>query len=342
MRVEGRVGYGIERTCTIYPLYGEWSDYYYCELLISPYIQTNKKPDNLSHPITSLKKILTMSPLLHILSLPLLLFLTSPFALASPLLHTPRSNPTYYGLIFAQNSGCTPDQTTQVLAAIADMRALSTSAVTALTLPQNKLASYFFQSNYFAAASKIFNAALYLTQPLGNLPTDSSQGTQVQLVCANATDAICAAPSPGNNDQADKSSTTTTWGYIGSNPAFGGGADGTGAAQIFACPAMLDGTLPRNGDPCTGTPGQATLGWAFLRTFIQLKTLGVVPKYQTGKTISDRAPGVVQSHALVQSGSPDFSLNADNFAELGLWAWDVGVSDNLERPELCLDKFPYK
>ena len=274
-------------------------------------------------------------PTLHrLLLLPLLALSSSPPATASPL--SSRST-KYYGLIFAQDSGCTPDQTTAVLNAITDMRSLCTSATTALKSP-NTLSSYFFESSYFTPASAVFNAALFETQPLQSLPTDPSHGTQIQLHCANATDLTCATPSPGNNNIADKTSTTTTWGYIGSNPVFG--QDG-GAAQIYACPNLLDGTLPRNTPSCTGTPGTATMGWAFLRTFIQLKTLQSVPKLATWDTISDRAPGVAQSHALLKGGTPDYALNADNFAELALWAWDVGAGGDGGQPFQCPQNIPF-
>ena len=274
-----------------------------------------------------------MSPYL---SLPLLAMAMSALtATSSPLI--PRST-IHYGLVFAPNSNCNANQTTQVLNAIADMRALSTAAVAALKTP-NTLSSYFFQSSYFTPATAVFNALLYATQPLSDLPTDSTLGyNQIQLTCANATDETCATPAPGTNNLADKSSATTRWGYVGTNPVFGSGA---GAAQIFACPALLNGTIPRSPQPCTGTPGLATVGWALLRTFVQLKTLQSVPKLATGKTISDHAPGVAQSHGLVESGSADYSLNADNFAELALWAGEGGGSGDKGQPFQCGQNIPF-
>ena len=269
--------------------------------------------------------------------LPFLALAYSLLATASPL--SSRST-TYYGLIFAQNSGCTPDQTTQVLNAIADMRTLSTSAISALQPPSNSLSSYFFSSDYFSIASAVFNGILFETQPLQDLPTDASKGTQIQLFCANDTDSTCNALSPGNNYVSDKSSRTTTWGYVNpnSNPVFGAGA---GAAQIFACPALLNGTLPRDAPPCTGTAGVATLGWAFLRTFVQLKTLQVVPKLGKNRDIiSDAAPGVAQSHELVVSKGL-YSLNADNYAELALWASNLGASGNAAQPFQCPQSWPF-
>ena len=83
------------------------------------------------------------------------------------------------------------------------------------------------------------------------------------------------------------------------------------------------------------------MGWAFLRTFIQLKTLQSVPKLATWDTISDRAPGVAQSHALLTGGTPDYTLNADNFAELALWAWDVGASGDAGQPFQCPQNIPF-
>ena len=278
-----------------------------------------------------------MPALRRLLLLPILALSSSPFTTASPL--SSRSTKPY-GLIFAQDSGCTPSQTTAVLNAITDLRSLCTSATSALKSP-NTLSTYFFETSYFTPASAVFNAALFLTQPLQSLPTDPTRGTQIQLHCANATDLTCAAPSPGDNNLADKTSTTTTWAYIGANPVFGLG-DAGGAASIYACPALLNGTLPLNTPSCTGsTSGAATLGWAFLRTFIQLKTLQSVPKMATWDTISDRAPGVAQSHALLKGGTPEYALNADNFAELALWAWDVGAGGDAGEPFECPQNIPF-
>ena len=278
-----------------------------------------------------------MSGFRHIQYVPFLALAYSFLAIASPL--SSRST-TYYGLIFSPNSGCSPDQTTQVLNAIADMRTLSTSAISALQPPSNSLSSYFFKSDYFSAASAVFNGTLFVTQPLQDLPTDASLGTQIQLFCANDTDSTCNTLSPGNNYLSDKSSGTTRWGYINpnANPVFGSG----GAAQIYACPALLNGTLPRDAPSCTGTPGVATLGWAFLRTFIQLKTLQIVPNLAKNRdTITDAAPGVAQSHDLVGSGSSQWSLNADNFAELALWASYLGASGNAAQPFQCPQNWPF-
>ena len=277
-----------------------------------------------------------MSTFRHIQLIPFLALAYSFLAIASPL--ASRST-TYYGLIFAQNSGCSPDQTTQVLNAIADMRTLSTSAISALQPPSNNLSSYFFSSGDFSTASAVFNGTLFETQPLQDLPTDASHGTQIQLFCANDTDSTCNTLSPGNNYVSDKSSRTTTWGYVNpnANPTFGAG----GAAQIFACPALLNGTLPRDAPACTGTPGVATLGWAFLRTFVQLKTLQIVPKLGGNRDIiTDAAPGVAQSHELVVSKG-QYELNADNYAELALWASNLGASGNAAQPFQCPQNWPF-
>ncbi|CAF9941464.1 MAG: hypothetical protein ALECFALPRED_009151 [Alectoria fallacina] len=278
-----------------------------------------------------------MSILQCLLCFPPLASVLSSRTTASPL--STRST-TYYGLIFAPNSGCTPSQTTAVLDGITDMRTLCTSAIAALEPPSNSLSSYFFAPSHFATASAIFNATLFSTQPLQDLPTSASLGyNQIQLSCANDTDATCNTLSPGDNSVHDSSSKTTTWGYIGANPVFG---SGNGAAQIYACPALLNGTLPRNAPSCTGTPGLATLGWAFLRTFVQLKTFQTVPKLATWDTIADNAPGVEQSHELVENGSGQDGLNADNFAELAVWAQSLGASGNAEQPFQCPQNLPFR
>ncbi|CAD6588562.1 MAG: hypothetical protein ASARMPREDX12_003372 [Alectoria sarmentosa] len=222
------------------------------------------------------------------------------------------------------------------------MRTLCNSAIAALEPPSNSLllSSYFFAPSHFSTASAVLNATLFSTQPLQDLPTSGSLGyNQIQLSCANDTDATCNTLSPGDNSVDDSSSKTTTWGYIGANPVFG---SGNGAAQIYACPALLDGTLPRNAPSCTGTPGLATLGWAFLRTFVQLKTLQTVPRLATWDTIADDAPGVEQSHELVENGSGLDGLNADNFAELAVWAQSLGASGNAEQPFQCPQNLPFR
>lgn len=163
------------------------------------------------------------------------------------------------------------------------MRAPCNSATYTLEPPSNSLSSYFFEPSDFSSASAVFNAGLFAARPLQDLPTDAFPShDQVQLYCANDTDATCNSLSQGD----DKSSETTTWGYIGANPV---------AAQIYACPALLNSTLPRDAPSCTGTPGQATLWWAFLRTFVQLKTLRTVGKLDSSKIIADQVPAVAES-----------------------------------------------
>lgn len=165
-----------------------------------------------------------------------------------------------------------------------------------------------------------------------DLPTDASLGyDQIQLHCTNDTDPTCNTLSPSDNSMNDSSSKTTTWGYIGANPVFGT----VGAAQIYAHPALLNGTLPGNAPSCMRTPELATLGWAFLRTFIQLKTLATVSKMANWDTIAHLAPGVAQSHEFVENGSGQYGLNADHFAELVLRAWKLGASGNTEQPFQC-------
>lgn len=166
------------------------------------------------------------------------------------------------------------------------MRAPCNSATYTLEPPSNSLSSYFFEPSDFSSASAVFNAGLFAARPLEDLPTDAYPGLdQIQLYCANDTDATCNSLSQGD----DKSSQTTTWGHIRANPVAG---DDNGAAQIYACPALLNSTLPRDAPSCTGTPGQATLWWAFLRTFVQLKTLQTVGKLDSSKIIADQAPGL--------------------------------------------------
>lgn len=163
------------------------------------------------------------------------------------------------------------------------MRSPCNSAIYTLEPPSNSLSSHFFEPSDFSSASAVFNAGLFATRPLQDLPTDAFPShDQVQLFCANDTDATCNSLSQGD----DKSSETTTWGYIGANPV---------AAQIYACPALLNSTLPRDAPSCTGTPGQATLGWAFLRTFVQLKTLQTVGKLDSSEIIADQHRGYAES-----------------------------------------------
>lgn len=45
-----------------------------------------------------------------------------------------------------------------------------------------------------------------------------------------------------------------------------------------------------------------------------------------GKIIADRRAGVEGSHALAAVKGGGYDLNADNYAELGLWSYLVGVS----------------
>ena len=74
---------------------------------------------------------------------------------------------------------------------------------------------------------------------------------------------------------------------------------------------------------------------------MQLKMFQTVPKLATWATISDQAPGVEQSHELVASGSDQYGLNADNFAELAVWALALGAGGNAEEPFQCPQNLPF-
>ena len=198
--------------------------------------------------------------LLSILSLFLPVAFTSPILArdASPL-----------GLHFAPNATCTPDQTTAVLNAITDARTLANAALGALKAPSSQNpAAYFFPSSVYPTATSVFNSVGWAILPLNMLPTSADQPwlNTINLYCQDL-DNLCDTPSPGNTP----GSSTTRWGYV---PESANPAPGFGTAEIVVCPAML--ALPRTQAPCTGTPGLANLGWAFLRTFVQLRSVQTV------------------------------------------------------------------
>ena len=83
-------------------------------------------------------------------------------------------------------------------------------------------------------------------------------------------------------------------------------------------------TLPRTPAPCSGNPGTANLGWAFLRTFVTLRSVQGGFDRLGRDAITDREPGLEGSHQLkVDKGI--VQGNADSYAQLATWANDLGV-----------------
>ena len=234
-------------------------------------------------------------------------------AASSPLL--PRDD--NLGLRFADPSGCSPDQVTGVMNAIADARTISQRAITALKNPEQNPSAYFFPSAGAQSAINVLNVVLEATLPSIQLPTDPSSGlNRIQLTCQDpSVSSLCDSLAPDNNGGV----TATRLGYVpdSSNPR-----PGSGAAQIVICPAMFD--LPRTPPSCSGTPGLANLGWGFLRTFVTLRSVQTGFDRLARDAIGDRAPGVGGAHSLLDGG---YAMNADNYAELATWSNDIGVED---------------
>ena len=244
-------------------------------------------------------------------------------AASSPLL--PRDD--NLGLRFANPSGCSPDQVTGVMNAIADARTITQRAISALKNPNQNPAAYFFPSSGAQNAINVLNFVLEATLPSIQLPTDPSSGLNpIQLTCQDpSVSSLCDSPTTDNNGGL----MATRLGYVpeSSNPP-----PGFGTAQIVVCPAMFD--LPRTPLPCSGTPGLANLGWGFLRTFVTLRSVQTGFDRLARDAIDDRAPGVEGAHSLLDHGS---AMNADNYAELATWSNDIGVQDTSTQ---CLDAWP--
>ena len=232
----------------------------------------------------------------------------------SPLVPRDNSN---VGLHWASNSTCDPNAVTQITAAMADAVTLSNSAITALSRPDSNPAAYFFPESFASQATQVFQTVNMAIAPD---PTKTYQNLNlIYLYCEDLLDQC----GPG------------VWGYVPSNynPATGQGSENQ-PAEFVVCPAML--ALPRNPPSCTGTPGQATLGWAFLRTFVQLRS--VQPGYAklAARGIADIAPGLSASHQLATQKGGQSDQNADNFAQLATWSSDLGVtSDGSQCPANC-------
>lgn len=248
---------------------------------------------------------------------------------ATPLL---ARNSAQQGLQWAHNisfGGCDAGQQATVLTAIADAATLSTSAIAALTLdPYANPAAYFFPKSFAPIAKDVFQTAVWALQPD---PSQTYKGlNDIWLYCTDL-EAKCGTTVPGPSGSQEP-----LLGYVpeGYNPATGQGS-ATSPALFVVCPALL--ALPPQPAPCTHVPGVASLGWGFLRTFLTLRS--VQPGYAKGggKVIADRNPGVAASHALAAAkGGGAYDLNADSFAELGLWSHLLGVSGaGVQCPEDC-------
>jgi len=240
---------------------------------------------------------------------------------ATPLLA--RDHPQQ-GLQWAHNisfGGCDPTQQSTILTAIADAAALSTSAMAALDLsPYANPAAYFFPESYAPNAKQVFQTAVWALQPD---PAQNYKGlNDIWLYCTDL-EQKCAGtvpgPAPGSSEP--------LLGYVPDNynPATGQGSS-TSPALFVVCPALL--ALPRNPAPCShsAAAGGKSLGWGFLRTFLTLRSVQPGFAKGAGKIIADRRAGVEGSHALAAVKGEGYDLNADNYAELGLWSYLVGVS----------------
>ncbi|KAK4690517.1 hypothetical protein P7C71_g6293, partial [Lecanoromycetidae sp. Uapishka_2] len=252
----------------------------------------------------------------------LLFYTLTKLTAASPL--TPRDT-TSLGLQVAlnQTSTCSPSALTALQTAIDDARSLSTSALTALNNPTQNPASYFFPSNYASTATSVFNAVLLATEQMatGKGTTDPKTELNPILLYCQDLDNMCDTKAPGNDNLNTKDTTTsnTLYGYV---PEDANPAPGFGTAQIVICPALL--TLPENPPPCTGTAGEATIGWAFLRTLLQLRSVQFGYSKAAKDAIFDYAPGVQQSHGLLKTSM--YGQNVDSFAELATLSYDLGVT----------------
>ncbi|KAL6720307.1 hypothetical protein ACLMJK_002228 [Lecanora helva] len=249
--------------------------------------------------------------------LPTCLYLILSFATASPLAARASSNAATVGLHWAPNGTCDSTATNQVMIAINDALILSNSAIAALTKPNSNPASYFFPSGFASQATEVFQ-----TINMALAPDSSKAYTGLNPIFLYCQDLLGKC---GDG----------VWGYVPDdyNPATGMG-DQNHPAEIVVCPTML--ALPRNPPSCTGRPGQATIGWAFLRTFVQLRS--VQPHYAklAARGIGDNSPGLAASHALAKQKGGGYDQNADNFAELATWSYDLGVTnDGVKCPQDC-------
>ena len=180
-----------------------------------------------------------------------------PLVLTSPILA--RDGDSNLGLHFGPNGTCTSDQRAAVQNAIADLHTLSHAALGALKAQSgSNPAAYFFPSSLYPVATSVFNSVLWATLPLDQMPKSSDQPwlNHIDLYCDDL-EGLCGNPG--------------VWGYV---PSKTNAAPAFGSAEIVVCPAML--ALPRTQTPCTGTPGLANLGWAFLRTFVMLRSVQTV------------------------------------------------------------------
>lgn len=253
---------------------------------------------------------------------PFLAFLATmllPLATSSPLI---ARDSNQVGLQWAHNisfGGCDAGQQATVLTAMGDAVTLSSSAIAALKFsPYYNPATYFFPSTFAQTAIGVFQTVNDAIQPD---PTQTYTGlNDIWLYCTDIGNK-CDDQVPGPSGE------EPLLGYVpdGYNPATGMGT-ATSPALFVVCPAML--ALPRNPAPCTHTAGAASLGWAFLRTFVTLRS--VQPGYPklAATAIADHSPGVSASHALTAAhGGGAYDENADNFAELGLWSYLLDVTD---------------
>ncbi|KAL6720825.1 hypothetical protein ACLMJK_002750 [Lecanora helva] len=105
------------------------------------------------------------------------------------------------------------------------------------------------------------------------------------------------------------------------------------APVIVFCPTALK--LRRNTRPCTNAPGAITLGWVMLFELVQLY-------YISGPTVD--VEGVAsQSASDVNEGllaGLDATLDANAYAYLGDWAWDLGFGGPpWDKEETCMQNF---
>ena len=101
---------------------------------------------------------------------------------------------------------------------------------------------------------------------------------------------------------------------------------------IVFCPESL--TLPRNPTPCTQNPGGDSLGSVMLHEMSHIWSISGTDKVQdvTGESAHD------VNNALVNG--VDTTTDAQAFALLGSWAWDMGLGGPPWNEQItCLDRF---
>ena len=109
------------------------------------------------------------------------------------------------------------------------------------------------------------------------------------------------------------------------------------APIIVLCPLGM--ALSRNPVPCTQAPGVISLGWVMLHTLAHIKSISGADE-NSDRDVLDRSGNTARDVHLAVTRGQDTTTDANAYAYLGGWAWDLGLGGApWNQKEVCPQNF---